>query len=160
MDNKVIWLKCFSWVERVGNRCTIFERISWMKVMGIPLFTWDESNIDTIVGSFGKVLVNFSPFQDSKDISHGNICVLTASRKKLNEEVMVSLDGTLHKIGLFKVDDDYVPFKQFNTGSTCELDEEYGEEDGVSGTWHQDELDLGKGEIGHDGEFDDGFQDR
>ncbi|CAH1446105.1 unnamed protein product [Lactuca virosa] len=52
-------------------------------------------------------------------------------QKKLNEEVMVSLDGILHKVVVFEVDDEWFPFTQINSGSSSDLGEECGEDEGV-----------------------------
>ncbi|KAL4555549.1 hypothetical protein LXL04_038171 [Taraxacum kok-saghyz] len=104
-DNKSIWMKWFVWVEPIGARPTRFERIAWIKITGLLLQALDEANMDVIAGSFRKVLVNISPFWNSNDVSHGKLCILTASRKKLKEEVSVLLDGAEYRIGVYEVDD-------------------------------------------------------
>ncbi|CAH1438969.1 unnamed protein product [Lactuca virosa] len=147
--NKNIWLKWFVWMEHFGKNSTSFERIAWIKITGLPLHALDDSNTRLIDGYFGKVLVNCNPFWSSHDVSHGKICILTASRKKINDEVSMSIDGNIHRLGVFEVDDDWTPFKKLVSCSTSDSDSEVelDDDDGVSDTWKPDDLDLEEGEI-------------
>lgn len=70
----------------------------------------------SLLGLLGRCWLTLA-LLESNDVSYRKICVLTTSRKKLNEEVMVSMDGILHKFGVFEVDDEWFPFKQINLGS-------------------------------------------
>ncbi|KAI3698756.1 hypothetical protein L2E82_42558 [Cichorium intybus] len=66
--NKCIWLKWLNWVDHVGSRSVRFERIAWIKITGVPLLAWDESNFAAIAGNFGKVIVNANPFWNCSDV--------------------------------------------------------------------------------------------
>ncbi|KAL4556260.1 hypothetical protein LXL04_038906 [Taraxacum kok-saghyz] len=145
--NRNIWLKWFSWVDVFGKRSVRFEGIAWIKIVGIPVIAWDESNFASIAGRFGKVLVNINPFWTFSDVSQGKVCILTASKKKINEEITVSIDGSLHRIGIFEVEDDWGPFKPFIVGSTEDSEEENENDDGISDTFGGDEMELEEGEI-------------
>ncbi|KAL4583655.1 hypothetical protein LXL04_008236 [Taraxacum kok-saghyz] len=145
--NKSIWMKWFVWVEPTGTRLARFERIAWIKITGLPLQAWDETNMEAVAGSFGKVLVNISPFWNNKDVSHRKLCTLTASRKKLNEEISVSLDGVEHRIEVFEVDDDWIPFKNFESVSASDSDEEMDDEEKIPESWHTEEDDAEEGEF-------------
>ncbi|KAL4572015.1 hypothetical protein LXL04_018783 [Taraxacum kok-saghyz] len=150
MANKSIWLKWFAWVEHMGKKALRFERIAWIKFTGVPITAWDDANFAAIAGIYGKVIVNFNSFWSCKDVSHGNVCLLTASRRRLNEEITVNCNGMPTKIGVFEVDDDWAPFKPFIVGTASESDEEPGEEneEWVSDTWKPEKMDLEDGEIG------------
>ncbi|CAH1451136.1 unnamed protein product [Lactuca virosa] len=69
MENKSIWLKWFNRAEHIGKKLVRFERIVWVKITGIPLQSWDESNFEVVSCIFGKVLVNTSPFWNRNDVS-------------------------------------------------------------------------------------------
>ncbi|KAL4576768.1 hypothetical protein LXL04_012867 [Taraxacum kok-saghyz] len=57
----------------------------------------------------GKVLVNLNPFWNFTDVSHVKLCILTASRKKINDELDISIDGSFYKLGIFETDEDWGP---------------------------------------------------
>ncbi|CAH1422247.1 unnamed protein product [Lactuca virosa] len=113
----------------------------------MPLHALDESNMETIVGMFGKVMVNTSPFWNCNYVSHGKICILTASRKKLNEEISVLIDNCKFRICVFEVNDDWVPFKHFVPNSISYSEEDIDDEHGISDTWQPDGMDFEEGEI-------------
>ncbi|KAL4566692.1 hypothetical protein LXL04_030813 [Taraxacum kok-saghyz] len=145
--NKNIWLKWFIWVESNSAKPVRFERIAWIKITGVPLQAWDESNMEAVAGNFGKVLVNTSPFWNNEDVSHGKICILTASCKKINEELVVAFDGGEHRIGVFEVDDDWIPFKKFDASSASETDEELDDEYEFPEPRQPPEIDMEDGEF-------------
>ncbi|KAL4579544.1 hypothetical protein LXL04_015694 [Taraxacum kok-saghyz] len=99
-------------------------RIVWVKIVGVPVLAWDESNFAAIAGSFGRVLVDVAPFWNCMDDSARKICILTNILRKLNEEVYVSFSGSSHKVGVFEVDDGWTPFSPFSSPSVADSDED------------------------------------
>ncbi|KAI3777981.1 hypothetical protein L2E82_06906 [Cichorium intybus] len=144
--NKSIWLKWFLWVEFYGKKCTRFERVAWIKITGLPIQSWDESNFDAIAQSFGKVLVNSNPFWNSMDVSTGKMGILTARRSRINEEVNIDYDGEVIKIGVFETDDCWTPFRPFLAREESDSEED-SDEEAVSDTWHHDGTDFEEGEF-------------
>ncbi|CAH1439758.1 unnamed protein product [Lactuca virosa] len=145
--NKCIWKKWFNWVERLGRRSVRFEMITCIKITGV-LMAW-------VAGNFGRVLVNNCSFWGNNDASFCKLCILTASRKKINEEIMVNFDGAGYKIGIFEVEDDWVPFKPFVAESPVDSDVEEDDDDvGISDTWVNCEMEMEEGEIRHNDDGD------
>ncbi|KAL4592943.1 hypothetical protein LXL04_005951 [Taraxacum kok-saghyz] len=120
--NKSIWLKWFLKVES-------FDKVAWVKVACVPPHAWDDANFAAILGSFGKILVFPSSFWSSTDISAGKLCILTAQRTKINDEIEAELEGTRHKIGVMEVEDDWIPFRPFVVNDLSESDESDEEAD-------------------------------
>ncbi|KAL4591899.1 hypothetical protein LXL04_004874 [Taraxacum kok-saghyz] len=145
--NKSIWLKWFQWVEHIDKKYLRYERIAWVKITGLPFLAWDDKNFAAMAGNFGKVLVNATPFWDNCNLSNGKVCILTAKRAKINEEIDIKLEGSLHRIGVFEIDDDWVPFRPFSAKEDSDSGEDEEGSDAVSDTWHQDGMDLENGEI-------------
>ncbi|KAL4572094.1 hypothetical protein LXL04_018863 [Taraxacum kok-saghyz] len=112
-SNKAIWLKWFLRVDDYGKKNIRFERIAWLKTTGLPLAAWDDANFATIVRNYGKLLVNSCSFWSTDDVSHGRVCILTANRKKIIEELDFKCEGSLIKIGISELDDGWTPFKPF-----------------------------------------------
>ncbi|KAI3709613.1 hypothetical protein L2E82_39379 [Cichorium intybus] len=44
--NKNIWLKWFIRIELFGGKIARFERIAWIKIMGVPILAWDEEDFE------------------------------------------------------------------------------------------------------------------
>ncbi|KAL4588462.1 hypothetical protein LXL04_001353 [Taraxacum kok-saghyz] len=137
--NKSIWLKWFSSLEQFGKVIRKFERVAWVKVVGIPVQAWDNSNFAAVVGNWGK---------NTEDVSTGKLCILTACRKKINEELGIELDGVRHSVGILEVDDDWLPFKPFMVSEFSESEDSDDEDDeGIPDTFNQQDMKLEDGEI-------------
>ncbi|KAL4589442.1 hypothetical protein LXL04_002349 [Taraxacum kok-saghyz] len=147
-DNKTIWMKWLTGLEVAGKKVTRFERISWIKVTGMPIIAWDDENFEAIAGNFGKVLVSARPFSINDDLSHGKICILTNSRIKIQEEIMAEVAGTQCRIGISEIDDCWFPFKPFSPAifSASDDEPEDDNDEAVSATWIND-LKKEEGEI-------------
>lgn len=65
----------------------------------------------------------------------------------MSGETNILIDGSSHKIGIFEIDDDWVPFKRFTGGSQEDLEENEDEEKGISDAFEDDEMQLQDGEI-------------
>ncbi|KAI3688808.1 hypothetical protein L2E82_46654 [Cichorium intybus] len=95
---------------------------------------------------FGKVLVNSCNFWNGNDKSVGKVCILTAFRKRINDEIYAMLNGVKLSIGVFELEDDWTPFKPFQPETLLDSDEDDDNDDGVSDTYvHED---FEEGEIG------------
>ncbi|KAL4576767.1 hypothetical protein LXL04_012866 [Taraxacum kok-saghyz] len=51
--NRNVWLKWFTWVDSFGKKSVRFERVVWIKITGIPIVAWDESNFAAIAARYG-----------------------------------------------------------------------------------------------------------
>ncbi|CAH1415257.1 unnamed protein product [Lactuca virosa] len=79
------------------------------------------------------------------DVSHGKVCVLSASRRKINDEVMVNVGGVNYSIGVTELDDEWFPFKPFNHNYQSES--EIGDDDDSSDGDSSVNMGLEEGEI-------------
>ncbi|KAL4566146.1 hypothetical protein LXL04_030256 [Taraxacum kok-saghyz] len=60
--NRSIWLKWFVSVECFRNTLLRFERVAWVKVVGMPASAWDITNFTAVIGGLRKILVPPSSF--------------------------------------------------------------------------------------------------
>ncbi|CAI9282640.1 unnamed protein product [Lactuca saligna] len=56
--NQNIWQKWFLRMEVIGMKAIRYKSVMWIKITGVPILAWDESNFSSIAGFFGKFLVN------------------------------------------------------------------------------------------------------
>ncbi|KAL4568994.1 hypothetical protein LXL04_024620 [Taraxacum kok-saghyz] len=108
--NKNIWLKWFSKVEHLVNNLANFERIAWLKIIGLPMAAWDENSFSDIASKFGKVLVNNASFWNCSDLSQAKIGILTTSLKRLEGVMMIKIGGADYSIGVLEIVNDWSPF--------------------------------------------------
>ncbi|KAL4587461.1 hypothetical protein LXL04_000332 [Taraxacum kok-saghyz] len=98
--NKTIWQKWFNRVDQVGRTNGQFDRLTWIKMVGMPLHAWDDNSFATVAARFGKVMANDNPFWNNDDLSFGKACILTSSLKRLNEEVSIEVDSAIYRVGV------------------------------------------------------------
>ncbi|KAL4581415.1 hypothetical protein LXL04_017629 [Taraxacum kok-saghyz] len=143
--NKNIWLKWFTKVHQLANVTGSFKRIAWLKIIGMPILAWDESNFASIAGRFGKVLSNNVSFWNCSDLSHVKVGVLTTSLKRVEETLAVNLKGVGYSIGVFEIDEEWTPFSptSFPPSDSDDEDDRNGDEDDeISDTHEHMEEDL------------------
>ncbi|KAL4582449.1 hypothetical protein LXL04_006998 [Taraxacum kok-saghyz] len=87
--NKNISLKWFSRVDHVGSSSENSNRVDWLKIVGLPMIAWDEINFSAIASTFGKDIASNSSFLNCSDLSHGKVCILTKSKRRVDEMLAV-----------------------------------------------------------------------
>ncbi|KAI3791705.1 hypothetical protein L2E82_05566 [Cichorium intybus] len=125
-----------------------------------------------IANNYGKVIDSENYFVSRKDLSFARVGVLSALRRKINDEISVFIDGCNYRIGVMEIDDDWSPFNSASEISqdlsdeddddNCS-DQDEDDRDEISDTWDHNSDDLEDGEIpaNQDGEIsadhDDGI---
>ncbi|CAH1436992.1 unnamed protein product [Lactuca virosa] len=156
--NKGLWQKMFNWLVYASKKEPRFERIAWLKIMGVLLLAWGDTSFETIAVNYGRIIEHDNNLETCIDISYGKVRVITSIRKKINEEFSGSINGISYKIGVSEIEEDWYPFKPFTTYHLAESDddEDRGDEDeegadddgnknrGISETMGIDDLEDGK----------------
>ncbi|KAI3521228.1 hypothetical protein L1887_10689 [Cichorium endivia] len=157
LEDKSRWEIWFKWLKYGDEEDIRFERMAWLKIVGLPLRLWDEDNFSKIVGNFGRVVNPFDGIYDRRDLSMGKVGVVTSRRVWINEELLVEAGGKTFKVGVVEYTDDWSPFHEFPYDKTVEYedeaeeDEDEEESEGISETWVGMEDDREEGEfIPHD----------
>ncbi|KAI3523154.1 hypothetical protein L1887_01211 [Cichorium endivia] len=99
----------FNWVK-LGEYDLQFERVAWLKIIGLPIPLWDEENFSKIVSSFGRVINPFDDIKHRSDPFMGKAIIITTRRRWINEEVQVSAHGKTFSVGVVEYTDDRSPF--------------------------------------------------
>ncbi|CAH1452202.1 unnamed protein product [Lactuca virosa] len=152
MENCDRWKEYMKWVKLDAVADSMkYDRVAWIRIVGLPLRYWGEKNFLAITAPFGETIAPYDDLPNRVDMSCVKIGILTEIRKSINDEIMISIDGELTKIGIIEFDEDYFPFRFNSVTNPYESEDENDEtEDGVSDTWMQDEKD----EALEDGEID------
>lgn len=71
LEAKNTWQDWFKWMKHAEQLELPYERIAWIKIIGLPLRLFDEENFSKITGSFGKVIAPFDNISTKKRLLHG-----------------------------------------------------------------------------------------
>ncbi|KAI3751227.1 hypothetical protein L2E82_22275 [Cichorium intybus] len=133
------WKDWFKWLIHADKQELNYERTAWLKILGVPLKLWDESNFSLIASRFGKVISPFDYISNRRDYSMGKVGVLTSEKKWINEEVTIKSNGMEYRVGVVEYTDDWSPFKPVPFDKVEESEDEEEEDvDGVSDTWMEE----------------------
>lgn len=79
---------------------------------------------------------------------YGKVYILTASRRKINEEINIMVDDKSLSIGVYEIDDEWFPFRPFTNKADSEVEDLKDDE---FFSCQQEGLDLEEGEISSNG---------
>ncbi|CAI9275320.1 unnamed protein product [Lactuca saligna] len=159
----------FKWLKWGDTEVTKFERVAWVRIVGLPLKLWNESNFKAILAKYGKIVAPCDKIQDRMDLSVAKLSILTSEKRKLNEIVNAEVDGKPFTVGVveyedepwfpFKFDDEEEPYESqsdVNSSSDEDYDGEDDKEysDGAKSDADMKENEVEEGEIVAE-EFDD-----
>ncbi|CAI9268261.1 unnamed protein product [Lactuca saligna] len=166
-ENEGNWKDTFKWMKMGSTAVTKSKRIIWIRIVGLPIRLWNNSNFSAIVGKFGKIVVPIDHITSRVDLFVVKLAILTDKLTKFNEEIQVEADGRSFHVGIVEYEDEpWFPFKFDNEEHPYEdqvLDDKtenesmvsesnnwnsIEEDEGVSATWIND---MEEGEIIQDG---------
>ncbi|KAL7591518.1 hypothetical protein Lser_V15G34972 [Lactuca serriola] len=119
-----------------------FERITWLKIIGLPPNLWSEENFSKIAGSMGRVIIPFEVDISTTNLVYGKVGVITNSLSSISSEQTVEINGKTIKIRIDEVDLDWTPLKQYEQSmeDTSLSDEDEDEVDDMVGTNDEDHV--------------------
>ncbi|CAH1450805.1 unnamed protein product [Lactuca virosa] len=69
LRDEEVWKKMFNWLSEGNSSCVNFERLAWVKIVGLPLKFLCESNSKKIILKFGKIIFPFDDIKNCVDLS-------------------------------------------------------------------------------------------
>ncbi|CAI9286938.1 unnamed protein product [Lactuca saligna] len=100
-------LKWLSWADKIETHA---EGVAWIKIVGPPLFLWGQPNFEKITKTLGKIIALFDDIPNRLDLSHVKIGILTTRRAIINEEIHISQEGKVFKLGIVEFNKNWFPF--------------------------------------------------
>ncbi|KAD4888369.1 hypothetical protein E3N88_20442 [Mikania micrantha] len=89
LDNTNGWKDWFSQLVQWNGNSIPFERIAWVRIVGVPLALWDNHIIDKIGGSVGKVLYRSEASLLDSNLSVDGMAILVSNGDYVQEKVTV-----------------------------------------------------------------------
>ncbi|CAH1453333.1 unnamed protein product [Lactuca virosa] len=111
LDGENNWKYIFKWLKRGDTVATKFERVTSVRIVGLPIQLWNDANFRAILARFGKLVVSFDNIKERLDLSVVKIGILTGEKKKHNEIVQVEIEGRPFEVGVVEYEDEpWFPF--------------------------------------------------
>ncbi|KAL4566368.1 hypothetical protein LXL04_030483 [Taraxacum kok-saghyz] len=148
--NEERWKEHLKWVSWGDQTLQKFDRVAWIRIVGLPLHMWGTVNFEAITKELGKIIAPFDTLPARVALSCAKIGILTERKTRINEEVRVVFGGKSMNIGITEFDEDWWPFRFDPSKDFYEDESESGEEedDGISDTWMDaEDEEREKGEI-------------
>lgn len=124
LGDKNRWKDWFKWLVNVEQWNVDYERVAWLKIIGVPLPLWEEDNFTRIASRYGKVINPFDGIANRRDYSTGKVGVLTPSRRWINEEIRINSNGQEFRIEVVEYTDDWSPFKPASFDKVVESEDD------------------------------------
>ncbi|KAJ0523334.1 putative RNA-binding domain superfamily [Helianthus annuus] len=99
----------FQWVEKWVGQTLSFERVAWLRIQGIPLHLLDNSVINSIGESFGKIVQGGQHDVGDADLSFDYVSVLVTEGRRIQEEVVVQWKGRKYRVWVEEEVGDWEP---------------------------------------------------
>lgn len=112
LENETNWKDTFKWMKMGSTTVTKSESITWIRIVGLPIRLWNNSNFSAIGGKFGKIVVPIDHITSRVDLSVVKLAILTDKLTKINDEIQVEVDGRSFHVGIVEYEDEpWFPFK-------------------------------------------------
>ncbi|KAL4591816.1 hypothetical protein LXL04_004789 [Taraxacum kok-saghyz] len=88
------------------------QEVAWVKILGLPLRLWNEKIFKLIIRKFGEIFSPIDLIRERVDLSCMRLGIITDSRRRVNEDISVELEGNIHQIGLAEYEHEiWFPFR-------------------------------------------------
>ncbi|KAF5762481.1 putative RNA recognition motif domain, nucleotide-binding alpha-beta plait domain superfamily [Helianthus annuus] len=103
------WEKWFSRLYIWDGLPPIFERVAWIKVLGVPVSLWDRHIFDKIGERCGRLLVKSEAEVNDGNLSENRLAVLVNSGKRIEEEFNVLWKDHSFKVWIEELSGQWYP---------------------------------------------------
>lgn len=104
-----LWKQWFSSLEIWNGQDVKFERIAWLKIMGVPLQFWDKMVMNSIGEKFGTVVQESQATVHDGNLSFENVGILVQQGNIIEGEIQVSCLNQTFPVFVQEVDHMWVP---------------------------------------------------
>ncbi|KAJ0804978.1 putative RNA recognition motif domain, nucleotide-binding alpha-beta plait domain superfamily [Helianthus annuus] len=109
LDSKGLWGPWFSKLALWEGQSLPFERVAWLRVMGLPLHLVDMDVLKSVGELFGKFLHVQKSFDDVKDLSVSRVGILVGDMERVKEFVSLRWKDRSFRIWVEEELDIWIP---------------------------------------------------
>ncbi|KAJ0520087.1 putative RNA recognition motif domain, nucleotide-binding alpha-beta plait domain superfamily [Helianthus annuus] len=106
IQRKDLWGDVLTSAELWEGEHLEFNRLAWIKILGVPLQICENKVFDKIGEAFGKVVRKSEFSWDVPDNSGATCGVITKSGLRINEEIVVRWNGKDHPVWILEVENE------------------------------------------------------
>ncbi|KAL9999338.1 putative RNA recognition motif domain, nucleotide-binding alpha-beta plait domain superfamily [Helianthus debilis subsp. tardiflorus] len=123
LDAKGVWGPWFNKLDVWGGQSFPSERVSWLKICGIPLHLLSSAVMAQVAELFGKV-VHIPKFsEEDQDLSVCRIGVLIGEAERINESISINWKNRVYRVWVEEDRNDWIPDCLSSDGSWKSEDE-------------------------------------
>ncbi|MFS7966445.1 hypothetical protein Hanom_Chr09g00773831 [Helianthus anomalus] len=87
----------------------LFNRVAWIKVLGVPVSLWDRHIIKKIEERCGRLLVKSEASAEDGNLAEDRLAVLVKSRKRISEEFSLTWKDQTIKVWVEEISGQWCP---------------------------------------------------
>ncbi|KAJ0546756.1 hypothetical protein HanIR_Chr08g0364461 [Helianthus annuus] len=103
------WEELFTEVKEWRGGLEKFERLAWVKLVGIPIMLWSKEIGEKIGKSFGKVVYQERMNVNSGNLNETRLGIIVNTGKEIKEEVKVNFRGQDHTVWVSELSGIWAP---------------------------------------------------
>ncbi|KAM0044077.1 putative RNA recognition motif domain, nucleotide-binding alpha-beta plait domain superfamily [Helianthus debilis subsp. tardiflorus] len=103
------WEKWFSRLYVWEGIPPIFERVAWIKILGVPASLWEKNIFNRIGERSGRLLVKSEASSEDGNLSEERVAILVNSGRRISDEFMLSWKEHKIKIWVEEISGQWVP---------------------------------------------------
>ncbi|KAJ0810494.1 putative RNA recognition motif domain, nucleotide-binding alpha-beta plait domain superfamily [Helianthus annuus] len=109
MVDKEVWGRWFHKIQIWKGQDLPYERVAWLKVLGVPLNLSMMPVFNAVGSRFGKVVQSADVTDDDSDLSFAYVGVLCKMPKKINETVFLRWQNRMLQVWVEEEQRNWVP---------------------------------------------------
>ncbi|KAJ0650599.1 hypothetical protein HanLR1_Chr15g0597571 [Helianthus annuus] len=86
-----------------------FERVAWVKILGLPIQLFHDETVNEVAALFGKVVQKANKVSSGSDLSSGYVGIIVNSGVLINGEVSVLWSDKMYSVWVMEVSCDKIP---------------------------------------------------
>ncbi|KAJ0879411.1 putative RNA recognition motif domain, nucleotide-binding alpha-beta plait domain superfamily [Helianthus annuus] len=122
--NNGIWKDWFSSLDHWNGQSLPFERIAWLRIVGVPIHLAEDEVYDSIARRFGKIVHASQRSVEDVDLSVNCIGVLRGDGERIEEVVSLVWKDKRYKVWVEEVAEEWMPEGMEGDGSEVDYPSE------------------------------------
>nr|GEV63966.1 RNA-directed DNA polymerase, eukaryota [Tanacetum cinerariifolium] len=87
----------FPWLQPWTSELKTEDRITWLRIEGLPIHVWCSEAFSQIASVWGTVLIPDECETNDPNFVYGKVCILTREMHHLNKVIDIKVDGLVTK---------------------------------------------------------------
>ncbi|KAF5805472.1 hypothetical protein HanRHA438_Chr05g0219251 [Helianthus annuus] len=130
LDNKV-WCSWFSSLDPWNGQSLLFERLAWIRIIGVPMHLADNDVLNNIAEHFGKIVHGSNLEAEDGNLSVSWIGLLVGEGERIRDFITLKWSNKMFRVWIEEEFSAWVPeFVGLVSGPSVDLDSLFSNEEG------------------------------